>query len=329
MTDASAARRTSGAAVGAAGPGAAAAIAVLPEASPELVAAVERAGGVVGPLADRTRGLVWSGSSGADALVAALERAPGIEWVQLPWAGIDPFAGVLPRFRGDGRVWTSGKGVYSAPVAEHALALTLAVMRRLPRRARATKWRRDSSARTLHGAEVVVLGAGGIARELLHLLAPFGVRATVVRRSESPLAGAERTLTLDRLGEAVAGADVLVVAAALTEETRGVVDASVLAALAPGAVVVNVGRGPIIDTDALLAALEAGHLAGAGLDVTDPEPLPAGHPLWHSPDCLITPHVADALETTPALLAARVERNVRAFLGDGEYLGLVDLEAGY
>ncbi|MFF2276159.1 NAD(P)-dependent oxidoreductase [Agromyces sp. NPDC058126] len=320
MTDASAARGT----VDARGT-----IAVVPEAEPELVAAVERAGGAVAPLDARTRGIVWSGSSGGAALVKALDRAPGVEWVQLPWAGIDPFAEVLPRFRGDGRVWTSGKGVYAGPVAEHALTLTLALLRRLPRRVRAGVWRRDHSSRSLHGADVVIVGAGGIAIELLRLLAPFGVRVSVVRRSAGDLPGAARTVKLDRLAEVATRADVLIVASALTDETRGAVGAEVLAALAPGAVVVNVGRGPIIDTAALVAALDSGHLGGAGLDVTDPEPLPAGHPLWSSPDCVITPHVADAMATTPALLAARVEHNVRAFFGVGEFEGRIDLDAGY
>lgn len=320
MTDASAARGTSGAR---------GTIAVVPDAEPGLVAAVERAGGVVAPLGERTRGIVWSGSSGGTALVEALRRAPEVEWVQLPWAGIDPFAEVLPSFRGDGRVWTSGKGVYAAPVAEHALTLTLALLRRLPRRVRAGEWHRDHASRSLHGAEVVIVGAGGIATELLRLLAPFGARVSVVRRSGGDVEGAAQTVTLDRLGEVATGADALIVAAALTSETHGAVDAEVLAALAPGAVVVNVGRGPIVDTAALVAALDSGHLGGAGLDVTDPEPLPAGHPLWSSTDCVITPHVADAMATTPALLAARVEHNVRAFLGEAEFVGCIDLDAGY
>lgn len=305
------------------------AIAVVPDAEPELVAAVERAGGVVAPLGEGTRGIVWSASSGGADLVEALHRAPGVEWVQLPWAGVDGFAEVLAGVRGDARVWTSGKGVYARPVAEHALTLTLALLRRLPRRARATAWHRDAESRSLFGARVVLVGAGGIAEVLLGLLEPFGARVSVVRRRTGEVAGAERTVTADRLADVAAGADVLIVAAALTDETRGLVDGSVLSALAPGAVVVNVGRGPIVDTDALVAALESGRLGGAGLDVTDPEPLPARHPLWSRPDCLITPHVADALATTPALLAERVEHNVRAFLGEGEFIGRIDLEAGY
>lgn len=304
-------------------------IAVLPDASSRLADAVIRAGGELGALDDRTRGLVWTSSAGGAELAEALRAAPGVGWVQLPWAGVDAFAEVLRAARGDGRVWTSGKGVYARPVAEHALALVLALSRVLPERVRAGQWRPDESARSLFGARVVILGAGGITSELLRLLEPFGVDATVVRRSGGPLAGATRTVTGEQQLDAVAGADVLVVAAALTPETRGAVDAAVLGALAPGAIVVNVGRGPIVDTTALVAALESGRLGGAGLDVTDPEPLPAGHPLWRLPNTIVTPHVADSMTTTPALLEARVETNVRAFLEGREFAGLIDLEQGY
>ncbi|MGX5695295.1 NAD(P)-dependent oxidoreductase [Agromyces soli] len=311
-------------------------IAVLPEAASPLAAAVERAGGVVAPIDERTRGLVWTASSGAEELLAVLRAAPGIGWVQLPWAGVDGVAAALEASRGDGRTWTSGKGVYARPVAEHALALTLALLRRLPHRVRAGSWQRDELARSLFGARVVIVGAGGISIELQRLLAPFEVSLTVVRRRVEPVGapGASeelrpRTLPFPRLAEAARDADVLVLAAALTEATRGLVDAEVLDALARDALVVNVGRGALVDTGALVEALSSGRLGGAGLDVTDPEPLPDGHPLWSAPNCLVTPHVADAMATTPALLAARVEQNVRAFLAREPMAGVVDLELGY
>jgi phosphoglycerate dehydrogenase-like enzyme len=311
-------------------------IAVLPDAASPLAAAVERAGGAVAPLDERTRGLVWTASSGAEELLATLRAAPGIGWVQLPWAGVDGVAAALEASRGDGRTWTSGKGVYARPVAEHALALALALLRRLPHRVRAGSWQRDELARSLFGARVVILGAGGISIELQRLLAPFEVSLTVVRRrvdgshAPGPVGMTPaRTLPFARLVEAARDAEVLFVAAALTDASRGLVDAGVLEALAPGAVVVNVGRGSLVDTDALVDALDSGRLGGAGLDVTDPEPLPDGHPLWDAPDCLVTPHVADAMATTPALLAARVEHNVRAFLAREPMIGVVDLELGY
>jgi len=305
-------------------------IAVLPGNGDEhVVAAVRSAGGDVTPLGDATRGLVWTAASGADELDAVLAAHPAIGWVQLPWAGVDAFADVLRAHRDDGRAWTSAKGAYGQPVAEHALMLALAVLREVPRRVRATGWEPDELGRTLFGAEVVVLGAGGIATELLRLLAPFDVRTTVVRRRDEPVPGATRTVTVAGLGDALASAEVVFVAAALTDASRGLIGAAELDRMPRGAVLVNVARGAVVDTDALVAALESGRLGGAGLDVTDPEPLPAGHPLWSSPYCLITPHVADTEEMVVPLFAERVARNVRAFLREAPLEGRIDLEAGY
>ncbi|MFF2369089.1 D-isomer specific 2-hydroxyacid dehydrogenase family protein [Agromyces sp. NPDC058110] len=305
------------------------AVSVLPYADPSVVAAVRRAGGEVVPLGDATRGLLWVAASGAGELDDALTRHPQIGWVQLPWAGVDAFACTLARFRDDGRVWTSAKGSYARPVAEHALMLALAVLREAPRRARATTWEADERGRSLFGLRVVVIGGGGITEELLRLLAPFGVHATVVRRRAEPVAGAAATVTDAALREVLADADLVFVAAALTERTRGMLGAAELAVLPDGAFLVNVARGGIVDTDALVAELASGRLGGAGLDVTDPEPLPPGHPLWSLDSALVTPHVADTEAMTVPLFAERIEANTAAFLGRGEWIGRIDLHAGY
>lgn len=304
-------------------------IAIVSDAEPRFADAVVAAGAVLEPLSRRTRGLVWTSPSGGDELDRLLETHPAIDWVQLPWAGVDAFSDLLRRHVGDGRVWTSAKGSYAGPVAEHALTLALAVLRELPRRVRAGKWEADERGRTLHGARVVVVGGGGITLELLRLLAPFGVRATVVRRTDAAVPGAARTVTSTGLVEALADADVVFVTAALTDATRGLLGRDAFAAMPPGAVLVNVARGPIIDTDELVAALASGRLGGAGLDVTDPEPLPPRHPLWTAPNCIVTPHVADTDAMTVPLFAERIRRNTRAFLGDGDFVGVIDLEAGY
>ena len=112
-------------------------------------------------------------------------------------------------------------------------------------------------------------------------------------------------------------------------EYSKVIGAAELAAMKPGAALVNIARGALVDQEALVAALKAGQLAGAGLDVTDPEPLPAGHPLWQAPRCIVTSHTADTPEMTEPLLAERVRRNVEALLGDGRFVGVVDPGAGY
>ncbi|GGI48366.1 phosphoglycerate dehydrogenase-like enzyme [Agromyces flavus] len=304
-------------------------IAIVPDAEPRFAEAVTRAGGALAQLSADTRGLVWTSSEGEDELEALLAAHPQISWVQLPWAGVDAFAGLLRRHRDDGRVWTSAKGAYAQPVAEHALMLALAALRELPARVRAGEWVADERGRSLYGADIVLVGAGGIAVELLRLLEPFGVRATVVRRSDVAVPGAARTVTTDRLTEALSTAEVVFVVAALTDGTRGLIGRDELAALPDDAILVNVARGGLVDTAALVDALESGRLGGAGLDVTDPEPLPAGHPLWNAPNCIVTPHVADTEAMTVPLFAERVRANTAAFLGKSRFEGLIDLDAGY
>ncbi len=303
-------------------------IAVLPTTDPHLVRAAEEAGAVVAPLGPETRGIVWLSPTGADELGAILEANPQIDWVQLPWAGVNRFTALMRAHDRPKRVWTSAKGAFAQPVAEHVLLLTLALLRDLPVRIRATSWG-PKAGWSLYGLNVVIVGAGGIAVELLRLLQPFGVDATVVRRRDEPLPGARRTVTTERLGEVLPEADLVVLAAAHTEGTDKLLGPAEFALLKPAAFLVNVARGGLVDTDALLAALDSEALAGAALDVTDPEPLPDGHPLWGRSNVIITPHSADTPEMNAPLLAARVRHNVRAFLGRGDFAGRADPQAGY
>ena len=151
----------------------------------------------------------------------------------------------------------------------------------------------------------------------------------MVRRRADAFPGAHRTLAFDRLSDALADADVVVIAAALTRETHGLVDAGFLAAMADEAWLINVARGGHIVTDDLVAALAEGVIAGAALDVTDPEPLPDGHPLWALHNCIITPHVGNTPEMGLPLIADRVRRNVERWVAGDELIGLVDVDAGY
>ena len=234
-------------------------------------------------------------------------------------------AGVM----GPERTWTCAKGVYSEPVAEHALALALAGLRSLPARARATSWG-EQGAGTLYDAGVVVLGGGGITTALLELLVPFRAQVTVVRRDAgTPLPGAARTVGLDQLDSVLPEALVVVLALSLTPQTTHVIGAGQLAAMDRSAWLVNVARGRHVDTDALVQALREGSIGGAALDVTDPEPLPDGHPLWTAPHCLITPHTANPWQTAQPLLSRRITDNVARALAGEPLLGLVDLQAGY
>ncbi|UFU15422.1 D-isomer specific 2-hydroxyacid dehydrogenase family protein [Curtobacterium sp. C1] len=305
-------------------------VAILPSPADLHVAAVTEAGGTVAPLDEDTRAVVWLDARDPDGLAAALDRAPGVGWVQLPFAGVDAFAHLIEE-HGDRVLFTSAKGAYAEPVAEHALALTLATLRVLPKRARATSWATEPEGVSLYGRNVVVIGAGGIALEYIRLLAPFEVSVTVVRRSSDPVPGADRTVTTDELDAVLPDADVVMVAAAMTSGTAKLLGAPQFARMKPSARIVNIARGGLVDTDALVAALHDGEVAGAGLDVTDPEPLPDGHPLWTTPGVVITPHQADTPEMVAPLLAERVRTNTTAFLGGaGEgFVGVVDPAAGY
>lgn len=305
-------------------------IAVLPVPAPVFVQAVLDGGGIVEPVSERTRGVVWLSSHRAAELEAVLRAHPGIGWVQLPWAGIDAFSGILGRSAGRGvPLWTSAKGAYSEPVAEHALALTLALLRQLPEKSKATRWATADSGTSLYGRNVVIVGAGGIALEVIRLLSVFEPFVTVVRRSAVPVECADRTVASDRLLEVLPEADVVILAAASTGETAGLIGERELAVMKETAILVNVARGALVDTDALVEALRSGSIGAAGLDVTDPEPLPEGHPLWHEPHCLITSHSADTPEMTAPLLAGRIRQNTEAFLDHGRFVGIVDPTAGY
>jgi phosphoglycerate dehydrogenase-like enzyme len=303
-------------------------IAVGPGPADWAAEAIRRGGGQVVTLDAEPAGLVWTDGRAMAELGRVLQAQPQVSWVQLPQAGTEQAfqAGVIDRQRR----WTSAKGAFAEPVAEHALALVLAGLRLLPTRARARTWGQPAG-ESLFGQPVTVVGGGGIAIVLLRLLEPFRAQVTVVRRhaGAEPLAGAARTVGPDRLPEALAGARAVVLTPALTPQTRGMIGRAELAAMEPDAWLVNVARGGLVDTSALVEALRAGQIGGAALDVTDPEPLPDGHPLWDLPNCLITPHTADTEEMTRPLLADRIAENVRRLTAGQELVGLLDPDLGY
>jgi phosphoglycerate dehydrogenase-like enzyme len=176
---------------------------------------------------------------------------------------------------------------------------------------------------------VVILGGGAITQSLLRLLAPFGCDTTVVRRRAEATEGASRTVALDDLDQWLPGADLVVVALALTATTEGLFDRRRLRLLPKHAWIVNVARGRHIVTDDLVDVLADGAIGGAALDVTDPEPLPEGHPLWALPNCLLTPHVGNTPAMGLPLIQARVRENVRRYLASEPLLGPVDVDARY
>lgn len=288
-----------------------------------MMQAVLDAGGEPAPIAEASA-LMWADPAAAADFPSAVANAPGLEWVQLPYAGIENFAAQLD----PAKIWTCGKGVYADPVAEHIITLTLAGFRHLHVSIPAMSWPAQEG-RNLLGAKVTVIGGGGITESLIRLLEPWNTTITVVRRSRTPVPGAAKTVTMDGVTDAIAGADVVVLAAALTDETRDMVDEEFLRQMNDDAWLVNVARGGLVVTDDLVDALSGGLIAGAALDVTNPEPLPEGHALWHLPNCIITPHVGNTPEMGIPLIAERVRQNVTNWISGDDLIGLVDVEVGY
>ncbi|GAA4553862.1 2-hydroxyacid dehydrogenase [Pseudonocardia xishanensis] len=258
------------------------ALAGLPGLQPLLYDAAE-------PLpvgADEAEVLVPPFLAGA-RVVQLADRLPKLRLVQLLTAGAEAWVGRLP----EGVALSDGKGAHGGATAEWVLGVLLAVYRELPGFVRAQdrgEWTQHVT-EELGGKRVLVVGAGDVAEHIVRRLAPFDVTTTLVgRRARDGVHGIDEVLDL------VPEHDACVVVVPLTDETRGLVDAAFLAAMPDGAVLVNGARGPVADTDALLAELTAGRLRAA-LDVTDPEPLPADHPLWTAPNVLITPHVGGSV----------------------------------
>lgn len=285
--------------------------------------AVRSSGGTLAPAAE-AEALVWADPARADLFPGVVAEAGTLDWVQLPYAGIETFGDYLF----EGPIWTCGKGVYATPVAEHSLALMLAARRDLHRFIGATSWS-ERTGENLLGARITILGGGGIAEEFIRLAEPFGCDISVVRRSSTPVPGADRTVTQARAMELLPRTDLLLIAWPLTDETRRWVNRDVLAALPNHAWIINVGRGDHVDVDDLVAALTAGTIGGAALDVTEPEPLPDAHQLWSFDNVIVTPHVGNTAEMGLPLIASRVADNTRRFVAGDPLVGVVDVSLGY
>ena len=300
------------------------AIAVQPHNSPEWVREAVIAGGghIVEP--SDASAIVWTAARDASGLREILDVHGHLEWVQVPFAGIENFVPILD----DDRIWTCGKGVYAEPVAEHALALALAGMRHVATYSRASQWS-GPAGRNLLGAAVTIVGGGGITESLVRLLAPFNCSITVVRRTVEDIDGVDTVVGQENLVDALVGADVVFLALSLTPETVGLIGKPELEVMEQHAWIVNVARGGHIVTDDLVWALENNVIGGAALDVTAPEPLPQDHPLWTLPNCIITPHVGNTPEMAVPLLSSRITENVKRFINDEDLIGLVDVRNGY
>jgi len=247
--------------------------------------------------------------SGA-VLPEQLAALPRLEVVQLLTAGAEAFVGRLP----DGVLLCDARGVHGSSASEWVVMAILASLRELPGFVLDQPLRRWNQHVTgeLAGSRVLVVGAGDVGESVRRRLLPFDVTVTMVARQAR--AGDPGARGVEELPELLPEADVVVVVVPLTPATRGLIDARFLARMRDGALLVNAARGPVADTAALLAELQSGRLRAA-LDVTDPEPLPAGHPLWDAPGLLLTPHVGGAVTGFPrrayALVREQLDRWAR------------------
>lgn len=284
----------------------------------------------VGPPDDptRQRALVRE----ADLLLAwrlppdLLTDAPRLRWIQSFGAGVDHLMGVrIPPGVAITRIVDAFSPAMAEYVVGYAFATRLRIRRVLEQQRRAT-WRPFNAA-LLRGSTAVVVGTGSIGREVCRLFGAVGVRVLGVSRGGRPIAEAERTLPVDQLEQVLPEADFLVLVLPLTTASRGLIGARQLGLLPPDAWLINIARGPIVAEAELLAALRAGRLGGAVLDVFDREPLPPDHPFWGLENVIVTPHLAGPDEI--AVVAQQFIDNYRRWVAGQPLVGLVDQERGY
>ncbi|RPH97830.1 MAG: D-2-hydroxyacid dehydrogenase [Lysobacterales bacterium] len=264
-------------------------------------------------------------------------QGPDLHWVQVYWSGVEDCVAHPGMLQGD-KVLTNGQAIASPALAEHAIALMMALVRGLDAyhvNQLAGAWRDDvglfnADFMELEGRTALVVGLGGIGTQTAKRAHGLGMRVIATRgsRREGPdyvdyVGLADETLELARQ------ADVVINTTPLTDDTRGLFDAAFFKAMKPTAYFISVGRGASTVTDDLVAALRAGELAGAGLDVTDPEPLPDGHPLWTTPRVLISPHTAGRSDRTRERLLLLVRENLRRYVAGEPLLSVVDIQRGY
>lgn len=257
-------------------------------------------------------------------------RGGRLRWIQSSAAGLDHC--LVPSVIESDVIVTSASGVLANQVADHTIALLAGLLRSLPTFFRAQQKREFIRRPTLdlHGARVGIIGLGRNGRRLAEVLSAF--RTTIIATDWYPVNKPPQVAELlpaDAVDDILPRIDILILAAPLTPVTRHMIDARRLAMLPKGAVVVNVARGPLVVTDDLVAALEAGHLAGAAVDVTDPEPLPAANKLWEQPNVIITPHVGGQAATRIDDMTNFFCENLRRYQAGEPLRNLVDKRLGF
>lgn len=266
-----------------------------------------------------------------------LRAAKNLVWVQAQSAGVDRYVAIPELATNDHVLLTNMRGVSGPAIADHAFAMLLALTRDLPVHFDSKKsgaWLKDGSNElqpiALQDRTLLVVGLGGIGTEIARRGHGFGMRVIATRRTDEPSPDyVEYVGKPNELRTLLAQADVVAICVPLTNETEHMFDRDAFAAMKPQSILINVARGKIVDTDALVAALTSKRLGGACLDVTDPEPLPKDHALWRFPNVVITPHVAARAELSDERGWAVFRENMRRFDAGEPLLNVVDKQAGY
>lgn len=264
---------------------------------------------------------------------AMLHGSPALEWLQTNSAGVEAY--IQPGVLAEDTLLTNATGAYGLAIAEHMLGMLLELFKKLELYRDAQKsgaWQSQGAVKAVYGSTVLVLGMGDIGGEFAARCKALGAKVIGVRRSPRPCPEyADEVHLLEDLDSLLPQADVVAITLPGTDATRGLMSRERLAKMKEGAVLLNVGRGFIVDTEALCDALERGHLSGAGVDVTDPEPLPPTHRLWNIPTAVVTPHISGFyhLRETHERIVGIFLENLRHFQAGEPLRNLVDFATGY
>jgi phosphoglycerate dehydrogenase-like enzyme len=267
----------------------------------------------------------------------AWPEARALRWIHTSGAGVDPI--LFPELVRSSVVLTNSRGIYDRAMAEYVLALMLAFAKHLPQTLdlqRKHEWLHRET-ECLDGRTAVIVGAGSIGREIARLLRAAGMRVLGVARrprggdsrSASPDEPFERVAGIEEIGAVLPEGDFVVLVLPLTPETRGLIDARVLARMKRTARLINVGRGAVLDDAALIDALRGGRIAGAALDVFADEPLPQDHPFWDLPGVIVSPHMSGDFYGWQAATSALFVENFERWRAGRPLLNVVDKERGY
>jgi phosphoglycerate dehydrogenase-like enzyme len=264
------------------------------------------------------------------ALQMLLQHAPGLRWLHSPSAGVDKLP--LAELRRHNIALTNAAGVFAVPIAEWVMGTLLAIAKRtreLYNAQRHSRWQGDLALDELTGKTLLLLGSGGIGREIARRAVPFGMRIWASGRTGRGVEGAERAVAGDGWRELLPDADFVVMSLPLTDSTRETIGSKELRSFKPGAWLINVGRGATTDEPAVLEAVREGRLGGAAIDAWTEEPLPPDHPGWALANVILSPHVSGSSPLNNERTLALFVDNLRRFINGDDLRNRVDLTLGY